>query len=68
MVSFSWSPIIVSMLLTRGAAEEVPEAWVAKAYVSVHFPDVEKKSDVSVEQLASAGTRSPEGVARAEDG
>jgi transcriptional regulator with XRE-family HTH domain len=33
-------------------AEEVVEAWLAKAYVSVQFPDVEDKSDVSVEQLA----------------
>jgi hypothetical protein len=28
------------------------EAWSAKAYVSVQFPDVESKTDVSVEQLA----------------
>ena len=34
-------------------AEEVVEAWVAKAYISVQFPDVDSKSDVSVEQLAS---------------
>jgi transcriptional regulator with XRE-family HTH domain len=33
-------------------ADEVLEAWQAKAYVSVQFPDVESKSDVSVEQLA----------------
>ena len=35
------------------AAEEVLEAWVAKAYVSVQFPDIDNKSDVSVEQLAA---------------
>lgn len=34
------------------AAEDVLEAWSAKAYVSVQFPDVDNKSDVSVEQLA----------------
>ncbi len=34
------------------AAEDVLEAWVAKAYVSVQFPDVEARTDVSVEQLA----------------
>ncbi len=34
------------------AAEEVLEAWSAKAYVSVQFPDIDNKSDVSVEQLA----------------
>lgn len=33
-------------------ASEVLEAWQAKAYISVQFPDVESKSDVSVEQLA----------------
>ncbi len=33
-------------------AEEVVEAWAAKAYISVQFPDVEAKNDVSVEQLA----------------
>lgn len=33
-------------------AEEVLEVWSAKAYVSVHFPDIESKTDVSVEQLA----------------
>jgi transcriptional regulator with XRE-family HTH domain len=33
-------------------ASEVLEAWSAKAYVSVQFPDVESKTDVSVEQLA----------------
>lgn len=31
---------------------EVMEAWVAKAYISVQFPDVADKQDVSVEQLA----------------
>ena len=33
-------------------AEDVIEAWVAKAYISVQFPDIESKNDVSVEQLA----------------
>jgi transcriptional regulator with XRE-family HTH domain len=33
-------------------AEEVVEAWAAKAYISVQFPDVQAKNDVSVEQLA----------------
>jgi len=33
-------------------AEEVLEAWSAKAYISVQFPDVEAKNEVSVEQLA----------------
>lgn len=33
-------------------AEDVTEVWVAKAYISVQFPDVESKADVSVEQLA----------------
>jgi transcriptional regulator with XRE-family HTH domain len=33
-------------------AEDVVEAWVAKAYISVQFPDVEAKNDVSVETLA----------------
>ncbi len=33
-------------------AEDVVEAWAAKAYISVQFPDVETKNDVSVEQLA----------------
>ena len=33
-------------------AEEVVEAWSARAYISVQFPDVESKNDVSVEQLA----------------
>lgn len=32
---------------------EVMEAWAAKAYISVQFPEVENKTDVSVEQLAS---------------
>jgi transcriptional regulator with XRE-family HTH domain len=31
---------------------EVIEAWAAKAYISVQFPDVDSKSDVSVEELA----------------
>jgi hypothetical protein len=31
---------------------EVIEAWAAKAYISVQFPDVESKKDVSVEELA----------------
>jgi transcriptional regulator with XRE-family HTH domain len=33
-------------------AEEVVEAWAAKAYISVQFPDVESKNEVSVDQLA----------------
>jgi transcriptional regulator with XRE-family HTH domain len=33
-------------------AEEVVEAWAAKAYISVQFPDVESKNDISVENLA----------------
>ena len=33
-------------------AEDVMEAWAAKAYISVQFPDLETRSDVSVEQLA----------------
>ncbi|MBS1682714.1 MAG: LexA family transcriptional regulator [Bacteroidetes bacterium] len=33
--------------------EDVFEAWLAKAYISVQFPDVETKPDVSVDQLAS---------------
>lgn len=33
-------------------AGDVVEAWAAKAYISVQFPDVESKNDVSVEQLA----------------
>lgn len=32
--------------------EEVMEAWAAKAYISVQFPDVDSKNEVSVEQLA----------------
>jgi transcriptional regulator with XRE-family HTH domain len=32
---------------------EVMEAWAAKAYISVQFPDVESKKDVSVDELAS---------------
>lgn len=32
---------------------DVMEAWVAKAYISVQFPDVSDKAEVSVEQLAS---------------
>lgn len=31
---------------------DVIEVWVAKAYISVQFPDVADKQDVSVEQLA----------------
>jgi transcriptional regulator with XRE-family HTH domain len=34
-------------------AEDVVEAWSAKAYISVQFPDVDSKNEVSVEQLAS---------------
>jgi len=35
--------------------EEIFEAWAAKAYISVQFPDMEsKQQDVSVDQLASA--------------
>ena len=34
-------------------AEDVVEAWSAKAYISVQFPDAESKKDVSVEQLTS---------------
>ena len=33
-------------------AEDVVEAWAAKAYISVQFPDVESKNDISVENLA----------------
>ncbi len=33
--------------------EEVMEAWSAKAYISVQFPDAEVKPQASVEQLAS---------------
>jgi transcriptional regulator with XRE-family HTH domain len=32
--------------------EEVIEVWLAKAYISVQFPDVATKEEVSVEQLA----------------
>ncbi len=35
------------------SGEEVLEAWAAKAYISVQFPDVEATQEVSVEQLAS---------------
>lgn len=35
------------------SGDEVMEVWAAKAYISVQFPDVESKNDVSVEQLAS---------------
>lgn len=31
--------------------EDVMEAWTAKAYISVQFPDVDSKNEVSVEQL-----------------
>lgn len=31
---------------------EVMEIWMAKAYISVQFPDVNDKSEISVEQLA----------------
>ena len=34
-------------------AEDVMEAWSAKAYISVQFPDVDTKNEVSVDQLAS---------------
>jgi transcriptional regulator with XRE-family HTH domain len=33
-------------------ADDIVEAWVAKAYISVQFPDMDSKNDVSVEQLA----------------
>jgi len=33
--------------------EDVMEAWSAKAYISVQFPDAEAKPQASVEQLAS---------------
>lgn len=33
-------------------ATEVIEVWTAKAYISVEFPDVNSKGDLSVEQLA----------------
>lgn len=35
------------------SASEVMEVWSAKAYISVQFPDVSEKSEVSVDQLAS---------------
>ncbi|MBS1491344.1 MAG: LexA family transcriptional regulator [Bacteroidetes bacterium] len=35
------------------AGEEVIEAWSAKAYISVQFPEIENKTDASVDQLAS---------------
>jgi len=35
------------------SVSDVLEVWSAKAYISVQFPDVSEKSDVSVEQLAS---------------
>lgn len=34
------------------SGSDVLEVWSAKAYISVQFPDVDEKSDVSVEQLA----------------
>jgi len=34
------------------SASDVMEVWVAKAYISIQFPDVADKQDVSVEQLA----------------
>ncbi len=34
-------------------ADDVVEAWAAKAYISVQFPDVDSKNEVSVDQLAS---------------
>jgi hypothetical protein len=33
-------------------ATEVIEVWSAKAYISVQFPDVASKNDISMEQLA----------------
>lgn len=33
-------------------ASEVLEAWSAKAYISVQFPDIDSKAEISVEQLA----------------
>lgn len=33
--------------------EDVLEAWAAKAYISVQFPDVAEKQEVTVDQLAS---------------
>lgn len=32
---------------------EVMEVWAAKAYISVQFPDIDSKNDVSIEELAS---------------
>jgi translation elongation factor P/translation initiation factor 5A len=32
--------------------EEVLEAWAAKAYISVQFPDVESDKELSIENLA----------------
>jgi transcriptional regulator with XRE-family HTH domain len=34
------------------SGSEVMEIWMAKAYISVQFPDVNDKPDISVEQLA----------------
>lgn len=34
-------------------ASDVMEVWSAKAYISIQFPDIADKQDVSVEQLAS---------------
>ena len=34
------------------SGSEVMEVWMAKAYISVQFPDVNDKPDISVEQLA----------------
>jgi len=34
-------------------ADDVVEAWAAKAYISVQFPDVDSKNEVSVDELAS---------------
>lgn len=33
--------------------EDIVEAWAARAFISVNFPDVESTSEVSVEQLAT---------------
>ncbi len=35
-------------------ASDVVEVWGAKAYISVQFPDISAKNDMSVEQLAGA--------------
>jgi len=35
------------------SGSDVVEVWMAKAYISVQFPDVGDKQDISVEQLAS---------------